>query len=194
MECVGRLTRLHAFFYGVFTPAALKWGLSTGCPVFALDTLFLLAYTLDLRLDLSLSTWDELLETVDACVLDERRLGRGEVAGRLRARHHRQSPLLGGGVALMNVEIRHLRRSRLLYLRTCTPVSLGPQQEAADIFVQLAAYPVSLRDRSLLEYLRNQLPQRPFLQELRACTSSATVQAMIERWLAPLGSGWLEPH
>jgi len=185
---------LRRFFYGVFTSGALKCSLSSGCDVFALDTLFLLDYTLDLRLDLSLRTWDELLDAVDACILDERRLGRGEVADRLRTRHRRQSPALGGGVALMNVEIRHLRRSRLLYLRTRAPVPMGSLQEAADIFVQLAAYPVSLRDRSLLEYLRNQLPQRPFLQELRACTSSATVQAMIERRLAPLGSGWLEPH
>nr|WP_298421065.1 PTS sugar transporter subunit IIA [Hylemonella sp.] len=159
-----------------------------------MDSFFLLAYTLDVRLDLNLHTWDELLEAVDACVLAERHLERGEVARRLRTRHLRQSPVIGGGVALMNVEIRHLRHSRLLYLRTRTPLTLGPQEEVADIFVQLAAYPVSLRDRSLLDYLRNELPQRAFLQELRACTSSATVQAMIERRLAPLGSGWLEPH
>lgn len=159
-----------------------------------MDTPALLSYNLELRLDLQLHSQDELLDAIDRCVTDNRRLKNGEVAERLRTRHQRLSPLLGGGVALLNAQIRHLRRSRLLYLRPLTPLSLGAQQGASDIFVLLAAYPASLQDHNLLEYLRNNLPQRPFLQQLRACSGSDTVQTMIQHFLAAMGSGWLEPN
>lgn len=160
---------------------------------YAVDTHLLLAHTLDLQLDLALRTQDELLDTIDRRVADDRRLKSGTVAERLRNRHLRQSPLLGGGVALLNAEIRHLRRSRLLYLRPTQALTLGPQQSAQDFFVLLAAYPANLYDHSLLEYLRNNLPQRSFLQELRSCSGSDTVRAMLQRFLAPMGSGWLAP-
>lgn len=157
---------------------------------FVVETYLLPDIGLDVRLGLEFDTITGLFDTVDRIVADPRRYPAGHVAMRLQLRHERQSMGLGQGVTLCNAEIRHLRRTRLLYLRLKQPLRLSSLDPIQDAFILLAAYPVSPTDHALLTFLRDNLLQRRFLQALRAGEGSDTVRELILDLLTRLQPQW----